>query len=78
MCNLGELEVGKTGVVRDVSRRCGLRRRFLEIGLTPGTCVRCIRESPLGDPCAYDVRGTVFALRRGDAAHVELTADGEG
>ncbi len=77
MRTLKDLEVGETGVVTDVSRRCKLRRRFLEIGLTPGTRVRCTLESPLGDPRAYHIRGAVFALRSGDAGHVWLQPEAD-
>lgn len=77
MRTLAELETGASGTVSDVSKRCQMRRRFLEIGLTPGTVVHCLRESPLGDPRSYVIRGTVFALRHDDALHVLLAEVGQ-
>ncbi len=48
------------------------RRRLQDIGLISGTRVTCERESPLGDPVAYRVRGATMALRRADAGAVEV------
>jgi len=44
-----------------------MRRRFLDVGLTPGAVVRCVGKSPLGDPRAYIVRGCEIAVRCRDA-----------
>lgn len=46
------------------------RRRLLDLGLLPGTEVRALMKSPLGTPTAYDVRGTVLALRSEDASKI--------
>lgn len=46
------------------------RRRLMDLGFTPGTRVEVIRRSPLGDPTAYGVRGTVIALRSEEARQV--------
>lgn len=55
-----------------------MRRRLLDIGLTPGTYVECELESPSGDPAAYRVRGALIALRRADAAQVLVEPEGTG
>lgn len=47
-----------------------LRRRILDLGIIPGTLIRCIRRGPSGDPTAYQVRDTLIALRREDAAQI--------
>lgn len=46
------------------------RRRLLELGVLPGTRIRPVATSPLGDPVAYDVRGAVIALRQAQARGV--------
>lgn len=46
------------------------RRRLLDVGLVPGACVRPARRSPAGDPTAYDVKGTLIALRTREANQV--------
>lgn len=49
-----------------------MRRRLLDIGLIPGTCVECIGRSPGGDPTAYRIRQAVMAIRQEDAAHIQV------
>ncbi|MBE5780728.1 MAG: ferrous iron transport protein A [Clostridiales bacterium] len=49
-----------------------LRRRLLDMGLTPGTKV-CIRKvAPLGDPLELTVRGYQLTLRKEDAARMTV------
>ena len=49
------------------------RQRLLELGFIPGTIVRAVQISPLGDPVAYEVLDAVIALRRCDARCVHIT-----
>ena len=44
------------------------RRRFLDLGLTPGTEIFPELNNSFGDPRAYRVRGTLIALRKDQAA----------
>jgi len=39
------------------------RRRILDLGLIPNTVIKVLQRSPLGDPVAYFIRGSVIALR---------------
>jgi ferrous iron transport protein A len=50
------------------------RRRLLDLGLLPGTEVRAVMKSPLGDPTAYEIRGSVLALRSEDASKIVVKA----
>ncbi len=47
-----------------------MRRRLLDIGLTPGTEVQCLGRSPAGDPAAYLIRGAVIAIRARDSRSI--------
>ena len=38
--------------------------------LIPGTEVRAVMRGPLNDPTAYDVRGSILALRSEDASKI--------
>ena len=49
------------------------RRRFLDLGLTPGTTIFPELENAFGDPRAYRVRGTLIALRRDQAENIWVT-----
>ncbi len=46
------------------------RRRFLDLGLTPGTTIHPELGNFFGDPRAYRVRGTLIALRKDQAAQI--------
>lgn len=51
------------------------RRRLMEMGFYSGTPVQVVRRSPLGDPVAYLIRGTTFALRQDQARCIEVHRD---
>lgn len=67
---LSELPMGEWARVSMLMSNRDLRRRLLDIGLSPGTRVRCVGKSPLGDPRAYFVRGVRIAIRQSDADKV--------
>ena len=46
------------------------RRRFLDLGLTPGTEIYPELKNFFGDPRGYRVRGTLIALRKDQAAQI--------
>lgn len=46
------------------------RRRFLDLGLTPGTRIYPELGNFFGDPRAYRVRGTLIALRKDQASQI--------
>ena len=57
-------------VISGLDEKCGMRRRFLDVGFMPGTQIACIGKSPFGDPRAYSLRGYVIAVRQKDAEDV--------
>ncbi|MBO4932716.1 MAG: ferrous iron transport protein A [Clostridia bacterium] len=70
---LCDLRPGESAVVHTVADPAHpLADRLRDLGLTAGSAVTCTMQSPLGDPCAYLVRGAVIALRRRDAGIVSV------
>jgi ferrous iron transport protein A len=69
---LSQLPVGKTGEVVAITCSGLVRRRLLDLGLVPGTKIRTLRQSPGGDPLAFNIRGAVIALRLDTASHVKI------
>jgi ferrous iron transport protein A len=67
---LADLAVGEYGMIAGLVTVGSMRRRFLDVGLSAGTRVMCVGESPFGDPRAYFVRGCKIAIRRTDAKTV--------
>ncbi len=47
-------------------------RRLFDLGFVPGAEVECVRRAPLGDPAVYRVADYEIALRRGQAACIEV------
>ncbi len=67
---LNYLKEGETATVCNIEASGNIRRRLLDIGLVKGTKVECIQRSPLGDPVAYLIRGSIIALRSEDSKKV--------
>jgi len=70
MNTLAEMNQGDSAVVCKLVSSGGMRRRLQDIGLIPGTKVKCIQKSPLGDPVAFLIRGSVIALRYEDSSGI--------
>lgn len=71
--SLSSLANGSFALVTEVVANGLIRRRLLDLGLVPGTKVEVIRRSPVGDPIAFGIRGTVIALRKEVANNVLVT-----
>ncbi len=69
---LSKLPVGASADITALYSEEALRRRLQELGFLPGAKVKCIMRSPLGDPAAYHICGTMIAVRDRDAATVEI------
>lgn len=72
---LDQLPIGKSGRIRTVGGTGALRRRLLDMGLTPGTMVRLHKIAPMGDPVELELRGYSLTLRLEDAANIELAGE---
>ena len=70
--SLAALSSGSYGLVEGLAVGGAMGCRLRDLGFLPGASVEALGNSPLGDPCAYQVRGTVIALRRRDAALVRV------
>lgn len=70
--NLAGLSRGGSAIVRGLAGHPDLRCRLQEMGFTPGCRVRLVAKAAFGGPLAFQVRGSLVALRRSDAACVEV------
>ncbi len=73
---LSDLPTGREARISHLFAGEPIRRRLQDIGIIPGTLVRCIMKSPFGDPAAYSVRGAVIAIRNCDAEKILVTPSG--
>ena len=69
------LKVGASGVIRAVGGQGALRRRLLDMGLTPKTRVMVRKMAPMGDPIEIHLRGYELTLRLEDARQIEIEED---
>ena len=76
---LKELQIGKTGIVKEVGGEGALRQHFLDMGIIPGASVTVVKYAPMGDPVELRVHGYELTLRLDDAAKisVDLICDDE-
>lgn len=72
MQTLDTLKPGESGMIGTVGGQGALRRRLLEMGLTPGTNVTVQKMAPSGDPIEIFIRGYHLTLRKEDAAEIEI------
>ena len=73
--NLSQLMPGQRATVKYLTAAGSMRRRFLDLGLVEHTKIQCLGKSPLGDPSAYLIRGTVIAIRAKDGKDIIVETD---
>ena len=69
---LRDLAVGRSGRVLTVGGERALRRRLLDMGITPRTLITVQKAAPMGDPIELFLRGYVLTLRLEDAEKIEM------
>jgi ferrous iron transport protein B len=71
---LHELLPGSSGIIVSISNQSGaVKRRLIDMGLTPGTEVTVKRIAPFGDPIEVELRGYELSLRKEDAAQIAIS-----
>ncbi|MEN9975318.1 MAG: hypothetical protein RLZZ282_1324 [Verrucomicrobiota bacterium] len=72
LSRLSDLPVGGHALVYALGPACigPERRRLLDLGVVPGTRIRCEFASPFGSPRSYDIRGALIALRDHQAERI--------
>lgn len=69
---LNKLPLNSSGKVKAIHCSEHTKRRLLDLGLINGTKVKPILKNPMGDPTAYDVRGTTIAIREEDSSLIDV------
>ena len=67
---LKELQIGKTGIVKEVGGEGALRQHFLDMGIIPGACITVVKYAPMGDPVEVGIHGYALTLRLEDADRI--------
>lgn len=69
---LDELGIGDSARIVTVGGEGALRRRLLDMGLTPKTKVTVRKMAPMGDPIELHLRGYELTIRAEDARKIEI------
>ena len=72
---LDEFKIGETGLIKKVEGEGRLRRRLVDMGVTPGATVYLRKKAPLGDPLEVTIRGYELTLRKSEAQSVLLEVE---
>lgn len=67
---LSQLQTGEQGKVLRITSKGTVRRRIMQMGVTPGTKICVKGVAPLGDPIEILVKGYRLSLRKDEAADV--------
>lgn len=70
MTTLDKIAVKHSGIIRQVKGEGALRRRLLDMGLTPNTEIKVQKIAPFGDPMELSLRGYTLTLRLQDANNI--------
>jgi len=70
--NITQLDNNQEATIRAVSGHAALSSRLQELGFTPGATIRLVAKAAFGGAMAFQVRGSTLALRRADAACIEI------
>ena len=70
---LDRLAPGESGVILSVGSDHGpVKRRLVDMGLTPGVSITLRKVAPFGDPLELTLRGYELSLRKEDAKYITL------
>ena len=70
MSKLSELKSGQSAVVESLGEKGPVRRRLMDMGVTPGAKIEVVKVAPLGDPIEVNIRGYELSLRKNEAEQI--------
>lgn len=70
--SIADLQPGQSATIFKVGGDGPIRRRLLDMGLTPGTRIKMLQPAPSGDPVSIFIRSFELSLRRQEALNVEI------
>lgn len=72
MQSLKDLKPGQQGVVIQIDTKGALKRRLVDMGITPGVLITVRKVAPLGDPIEINLRGYELTLRGTEAQNIAM------
>lgn len=72
---LNEFKPGMKGIVISITGDKKIRRRLLDMGVTPQTNIVMVKAAPLGDPIEVNLRGYELTLRKSEAMNIVMEVE---
>lgn len=69
---LNEVRLNEEVKIKKINCTGNVKRRILDLGMIEGTKIKPVLKSPLGDPTAYEVRGSLISLREEESRNIEI------
>lgn len=70
--SLKDLKPNEEAVIKSIGGKGAVRRRLMDMGITPGAKVVMRKVAPLGDPVELNVRGYELSIRKAEADQVTV------
>lgn len=67
---LSEILPGQKSIVKEINCSGFIKRRLIDMGITPGTNIIVKKIAPLGDPIELYLRGYNLSIRKEDAKNI--------
>jgi ferrous iron transport protein A len=74
LCTLKDLKPGEKACVGTILVEGLMRRKLMDMGVTPGVEIEVNKMAPLGDPIEVKLRGYALSLRKKDAENILMTS----
>lgn len=70
---LNDVKIGSKAVVTNIGCIGALKRKLIDMGITPGVEIKVKRVAPLGDPIEINLRGYELSIRRSEARNIFIS-----
>ena len=70
---LDDLKIHSIGYIKNINTNEKLKKRLLELGFIINTPIKPVLINPTNDSRAYEIRGSLIAIRNTDAENIILT-----
>lgn len=67
---INDLSVGESALILSINCKGAMKRRLIDMGITPGVKVTLYKIAPLGDPLELKLRGYMLSIRRSEAKNI--------
>lgn len=72
---INDLKIGTSGTVTQLKSTGAMKRRLIDMGITPGVKITLHKVAPLGDPLEIKLRGYTLSIRRSEAMNIAISAE---